>query len=144
MKSLHEIKEKSPLEFKNDDGVRLVDKFSLLKEQKDKIEEEIESVREGLIQFSKQKEINTIFGTEKKVSIRSFEILSLPPKEEREALQKLLREESLWDAFSEVDTHKLSKAIKEDSLPTNVQDKIMPFVTLKEGYRVSISKGKEE
>ncbi|MEA2036043.1 MAG: PD-(D/E)XK nuclease family protein [Nanoarchaeota archaeon] len=138
-----ELEEKTPEEFKKDDGVKFVDAYSALSEQKRIIEKDLESLKGKLIEFAKQKEVDTVFGSNKKASVKAFESISLPSKAERSELNKIIQDNKLWSEFSDLDTFKLVKAIKEEELPKSILKSIDKFVERKEGYRVSVSKIKK-
>src|SRR3989338_8865661 len=58
--------EESKKEFSEDDGGKLVDGFDKLQETKKEAEIKIEEVKKDIIEFAKQKEIDVVFGTDKK------------------------------------------------------------------------------
>ncbi|MBI5390207.1 PD-(D/E)XK nuclease family protein [Candidatus Woesearchaeota archaeon] len=130
-----ELEAKSPEEFKADDGVRLVDAFASLSATKKQIEEDVESIREKLIAFAAARKINVVVGTSKKVSVKQQELVTI---EEKAWVEKLLKEHGLWEMFSEIDKHKLAKALKTDYLDPELARKIESAIQRRQSYRVSV------
>ena len=135
-----ELKEKSPKEFKEDDGLKMVDSYAKIKEKISSLDVELDELKEKLIQFSKQKDIEAVYGTKNRISVKSFESISFPAKAERDELNKLIKSKGLWDELSELDTHKLSKMVKNDELPDKLKKDIKKFITKVESYRLSLGK----
>lgn len=135
-----ELEKKTPKEFKEDEGLKMVDKYAELKDQVVGMEEELDILKEKLIEFAKQKEIEAVYGTERRVSVRSFESISFPPKAEREELNKLIKDKGFWDELSDLDTFKLSKLVRQNQIPDKLKKDIQKFITKVESFRLSLSK----
>lgn len=135
-----EIEQKTPEKFKQDDGVKLVDEYSSLHAQAAEIEEKMDVLKAKLIAFAKSKEIIAVYGSNKKAKIQPYDFYSFPPKKDRVYVNQLIKENHLWDLLSELDTHKLSKALKEHKLPQDLARELETFVKKKELYRVSLMK----
>jgi hypothetical protein len=54
----------SPKEFKEEDGVRLVDEFADLSAQKNALDEMIEAVKQDLIEYAKKLGVEVVFGSD--------------------------------------------------------------------------------
>jgi len=139
-----DLEEKSVNEFLKDDGVKLVNEYAITKKNLDIIkkeaEEKLDKLKEALIEFSKKNDIEVVVGSDNKVSIRSFESISFPPKAERGELNKLIKDKGFWEELSNLDTFKLSKLVRENKLPDELKKKIQKFITKAESYRLSLGK----
>src|SRR3989338_2232491 len=67
-----ELENKTIEEFKDDDGLKLVDEYAFLDKTKKQCEDRLEEVKERLIKFSKQKDVSVVWGTEKKASLKEY------------------------------------------------------------------------
>lgn len=140
---LYEINEKDEEDFKNDDGVNLVDQYATLSNTISQFEKEKEKIRDKLIKFAKTKDVDTIFGSNQKISVNEFEYLRLPEKEDRFLLDLKIKENKLWEELSELDTHKLKQYILENKLPEDLRLEIEAFIERVKSYRLSMSKRKD-
>lgn len=135
-----ELESKNFNEFKKDDGLKLVDKFSSLNSTISELKKEMDQIKEKLIEFSKQKEISIVFGSNKKVSVKAFESISFPSKAEREKLNQIIKDNGFWEELSDLDTFKLAKLVKEDKVPFKLKKKIQKFITTVNSFRLSLGK----
>ncbi|HLD02083.1 MAG TPA: PD-(D/E)XK nuclease family protein [Candidatus Nanoarchaeia archaeon] len=142
-KHLYQIQSKSEEDFKNDDGVSMVDKYAMLSSTISEFERERERIKEDLIKFSKAKDMSVIFGSKNKISVSEKEDIRLPAKEERFLLDLKLKEGKLWEELSELDTHKLKEYILENKLPEELKIEIEAFIERVKSYRLSMSKRKD-
>jgi putative RecB family exonuclease len=129
-----EIEEKTVKEFKKDDGVKLVDNFSLLQSKKKEIEKNMEEIKESLIEFAKQKDVDVVFGSNKKASVKPYDKVIYP--EDKEKFIKLIKKKGLYDEFSSLNYLKLTPKI----LKNEVDKDIIKLTKKGESYRISISK----
>ncbi len=129
-----EIEEKTVKEFKKDDGVKLVDNFAELKSKKYEIEKNMEEIKENLISFAKQKDVDVVFGSNKKASVKPYDKVIYP--EDKEKFIKLIKKKGLYDEFSNLNYLKLSPKI----LKNEVDKAIIKLTDKEEAYRISISK----
>jgi len=129
-----ELSQKTLEEYKDDDGVKLVDAYSTLMEKRKALSDELAKIKEQLIEFSKQKGVNGIFGTDKKVSVKSAKEITFPPKQERDELNEHIKGKGLWDTYSELNISKLKKAVKEKEIELD------DFIKEVESFKVTLSK----
>jgi RecB family exonuclease len=120
--------------FKEDEGVKFVDKFSKLQEEKKAIDEELENLKELMIEFAKQKGIDIIYGSNKKASVKPYDKVVYP--DEKEEIIQLLKDKGLYEEFSMVCYAKLNSAI----LKGNIDKEIAKQTKKEEDYRISLSK----
>lgn len=132
-----EVKEKKK-EFKDDDGGKLVDEFAKLKQSIKEAEEKIEELKNDLIEFTKQKKIDMVFGTEKKCSVKEYENVIFP-EDKKEELIKLLKDKGIYEEFSLLNYFKLKPSI----LKKEVDEDIIKLTGKEKAYRLSLSKRKD-
>lgn len=130
-----ELEEKTPKEFKDDDGVKLVDKYDELKSQKKTVETEMKQIEEDLISFSEQKELEVVYGSQKKVSVKETEKVVYP----KEGFVELLKEKGLYDENSMICASRLTSKI----LKGEIAQEIIDAVQKETGHKLSISKRKD-
>jgi putative RecB family exonuclease len=129
-----ETEQKSLKEFKEDDGVKLVDKLATLKEQYKEFEGEIEETQKQLIDFAIQKELEVVYGSNKKAKVTEYFKLKYP--EDKEKIIKLLKKHKLYDKFISINYLKLNSQILEGNVPKD----IAKLPEKEKDYRVSLSK----
>jgi hypothetical protein len=133
-----ELEEKTPEEFKDDDGVKLVDEYADLDALEKDAKKKKEEVKQKLIEFSKQKEVDVVFGSNKKVSVKSFEKIVYP--DDKEGFIQLLKDKGIYDDITMISYAKLGSMIKKKEIDQEVIDR----VSKENDYRISISKIKKD
>ena len=140
-------------DFKKDEGVKLVDKWANLDAEKkeinskiEDIEGKIEEVKSDLASYSSKFKHAVIAGSEKQAKVVLGKDLSFPGKNDKktEELQSKVKELSLWDELSMLDTPKLKGYIKEKKLTEEQEKEIKKFAEEKETVKVTLSNKKEE
>ena len=136
----HEVllESKTVKQFKDDDGVKLVDSLSTLSLLKKESEEKIEKIKDELILFSKQKGIDVVFGSNNKASVKEFEKIVLP--EDRKKFISLLKKKGLYEEFSMI----CYPALNSKILKGEVDKQVIKQVTTEKDFKVTLSKKKEE
>ena len=131
----HEAKlvQKTLKEYLKDDGLKLVNNFSELKEKKSIIEGQLEETKEDLINFAKQEQIEIIYGSNKKVSVKEVEKYSCK-EENKEKLETELKKKKLLKDYSQISYLKIYSNAEE--LPKSVQK----LLTKETDYRLNLSK----
>src|SRR3989338_1648178 len=126
-----ELEEKTPEQFKDDDGVKMVDEIGVLEEQKKLAEERIFELKEKIISFAQQKGIEMVWGTDKKASVKPYDKIEYPKTQE---FFELLRAKG-YDVFTINYSKLLSKIIKRQ-----VDVEILDQVKTEQGWMVRVSK----
>ncbi len=133
-------------EFLNDPGVKLVDRFQDLSEQRQKIvselDEQLEKVKAALIELCRREGMSVIYGSKMKVSVFRAEDIKVPAwnDENRKLLNAILREYGIWDEVSTLDKYELKRRLKEGGIPADLIESIRDLVTLEPTYRLSLKK----
>jgi len=120
-------------------GIELVDEYAKLHAQSAQLEKELEAIKTKLISFAQSKGVKFIRGSTKTASLNSYALVSFPPKADRGYIDNLIKEQKLWEQLSELDTHKLAKALKENKLPEELSRELKLIVKKKEMWRVILS-----
>ncbi len=144
----HEIKleEKEVNEYLNDSGVKLVNKYVQLKTEQKKydseVEEQLEKLKEALIEFCKKEGIEVVVGSDNKISIKEYESLKFPGKgsEEREELVKLLKKMNKWKEVIDLDPHALVRVVQDKEWAEKELKKLEKFETISKDWRLSVKK----
>jgi len=124
-------------EFKEDEGVKLVDEFSEIKLKKKEAEDREDVLKAELIAFAKQKGIDIIYGSNNKASVKEFEKVIMP--ENSEELIKLLKDKGIWNELSMICYPRLNSSAIKGNLDKDIKNKLK----IEKDYRVGLSKRKD-
>ena len=120
-------------QFKDDEGIKIIDEFAHLQEQKKEIEQRLLGIKERLISFAMQKQINQVCGSNKKASIKPY--LKIVYPKDKEKLIKMIKEKGLYEELSSVNYFKLSPRI----LRGDMDNEITELTKKEEAYRINLS-----
>jgi len=133
-----ELKQKETIkEFKEDEGVQLVDEFSGIKTKLSELKKAEDEFKEKLIAYAKQFGIDVVYGSNKKCSVKEFDKIVLP--EDRGKLIELMKEKGIWDDFVTLNYMKLNSGV----IKGNVDEDVKKEVEIEKSFRLSLSKRKE-
>lgn len=137
-------------EYATEDGVQLVAKFAELaaakkqaKENLDKIEDELDKLKEAVIAYADRHGYEAIQGQDHRLAVKRKTELKFPDKEDskrRLQLEELLHEIGKWNEVCAFDRHALKRVINEHAWPDELIDKIREFVDEEESVKVQLSK----
>ncbi len=133
------LEEKTIKQYKKDEGLKLVNEFASKKEEVQKLEKELDELKLDLIGFCKQEKIDTIYGSNKKVSVKEFEKFNIP-EENKEKFVELLKKEGLLDNFSSISWVKVYSNLSEG----NLGKEFTKLSKKEKDFRISLSKKKDE
>lgn len=148
-KHLYKVENLPTNEYLKDDGVKLVNTFAKLaakkrehKEEIDKIDEEIDKVKDAAIKYAEKEGVDVIRGSDNKLKVSEKQKISCPPKgsEERKELEMALKESDKWEEVSDIDTRAVEKAINEERWDKRIINKIKGFLKAETRKSVSLSK----
>jgi hypothetical protein len=143
---LYKLVGKTENEFLKDSGVKLVNRYASLKVKKkefvDEVDSELVKVEEALFAFAAKEGVDVVFGSENKVRIKETEQIKYPSKssKDRVELERLLKDNGIWDDVDQLDTSALNKILTEKKIDSTLIKKINKFVKLERSKRVYISK----
>lgn len=133
-------------EYLNEPGVVLVNKYAALKEQSKRIEQEMEKVKEAILNYARREEVEVIKGSDCKALVRFDERLKFPGKNdaERQEVDSIIKEAGKWEEVSELDTTSLIRVIGDNLWNKDLIDKVMKYGRIEESPSVRIFKLKAE
>jgi len=110
-KHLYSLEDKSPEDFKADEGVILADKYSELKEREKKLQSEIEEVSEKIKNFADFFAVRKVYGSSNTITIWSKDAMKFPGKNDvsRAKFIDALKALNLYEKYLEVDNWNLEK-----------------------------------
>ncbi len=132
-----ELEEKSPKEFKEDDGVKLVDEYAKLDLQEKDIKKQKEQIKHDLIEFAKQKEMDVVCGSNKKASVKPYAKVVYP--EDKVQFTQFLKDKGFYEEVSMISYPKLNSLI----LKKEIDDDVINMTSTDTDYRISLSKRRE-
>ncbi len=133
-----EIEEKPVKEFKDDDGVKLVDEYSELDAKEKEIKKQKEEIKDNLIEFAKQKEVDVVFGSNKKASVKPYDKVVYP--EDKAEFIKLIKDKGIYENISMISYPRLNSLILKKQIDQDVIDE----TRTETDYRISLSKKRSE
>ncbi|MFH1585202.1 MAG: hypothetical protein ABIB79_00360 [archaeon] len=110
----------------------LVDEFERLQNLKKEIDEKIASIKERIIGLAKEKNIDIIFGTNKKCSVKEYKKVVYPS--DKTVFTGLIKEKGLYDKFSSINYFKLNPAI----LKGEIDNDILMLIRTEKAFRISL------
>lgn len=125
--------------FKEDDGVKIVDKFAEVKKQLLELQEEEDKLKEELISFAKQKGLDTVYGSNMKCSVKEFDKIEIDD-ERKDELISVLKKKGLYDTYSMLCSVRLGSHIIKGELK---DEDVKKLVEIAKGFRISLGKRKD-
>ncbi len=136
-KHLAEIEEKPIEEFKEDEGVQFVDEFSEIKAKLSELKKQEEEFRGKLIEFAKQKQVDMIYGSNTKASVKEFDKIVMPEDtKDKEAFIQLMKDKGVYEECSMVCYPRLNSKVLKGKIEDEIKDKIK----IEKDWRVSLRK----
>jgi len=133
-----EIKNLTKKEFKEEEGVRFVDRYSEIKNKLKELEEKQKELRNNLIEFSKQKGVDVVYGSNMKCSVKEFDRIAIP-EEDKEKFIQLIKDKGIYEDCSVICYPKINTKILKGEIDEEVKNKC----EIVKDYRLSLSKKKE-
>ena len=126
-------------------GVELVDKYALLKLRKKTISDELDDIRDALIEYCTKNHMSAVESNDYIAKVTESIDVKYPKSgdEKRKELEAYLRKTGLWDKASSLDIFALKRVMKETLLDNRVAEKIKAFSSEETSHKVSLSKKKE-
>jgi len=141
-----QLEEKPENEYLNDPGLKLVDEYVQTKKELDEhkieAEEKLEKLKQALIAFCEKENLEVVFGTENKITVKEYEYIKFPGKntKEREELIEVLKGIDRLDEVSELDVYALVRILKDNGWDENDLNVLRRFETREKSYRLNVSK----
>jgi putative RecB family exonuclease len=141
------LESKTAKQYLEDDGVKLVNNYIKLSEQRRAIEKQLDEIKQDLISFSKQKGVDVVFGSNNKIKVKIDESYTFPKKgsKEREKLMEFLKKIKKLEEVIDIDIFALKKVMKEESWTEKELKELKKFAEKTETKTLYASKiSKEE
>ena len=141
-----ELEAKSPNEYLDDPGVKLVDEYVRVKSELEdftrEAREKLEKLKEALVAFCQKEKVSVVFGTQNKITLKEQESLQFPAKNtgEREKLVEILKQSGKWDEVADLDVHALARAVKNGAWDEAVLRILKDFGVPEITYRLTVSR----
>lgn len=129
---LAELEQKPVQEFKEDDGLKLVDEYAQIVKSQSDLDKRKEELCQALIEFARQKGIDNIFGTAGRISLKEEEKVVMP--EDRVAFIQMLKDTGLYEKFSQLSYSTINAAYRKKELPPELAEKLQ----MEKGFRLTL------
>ena len=132
--------------FLKEKGISLVDKYNDLNEKKKLITKDIDSdleqLREAIILYSKNNNIEKLFGSTKSILVKEYDSIKLPERNSstREELEFLIKNNNLWEYFTDLSYIKISNLLKEDFLSNDFKEKLSSYIVKEKIHRLYLNR----
>jgi hypothetical protein len=125
--------------------VVLVNKYAELKEKASELNEELQKVKEALVEYARKESVELIKGSDIKARVKFDERLRFPGKseKERQELDSLIMEAGKWMEVSQLDTTALGGVIEDGLWDKSLIEQVLEFTRVEESSSVYLSKLKE-
>lgn len=132
----------------NEPGVKLVNQYVKKNNDKrnflEKIDSELELLKEAIIAYARKEGVEVIRGNDKKLRVKMERKPHFPNKGEkgREELDAVIKEAEKWELVSDLNVHTLARAMSGWS--PELIEKIKEFQRMEESFRIYVSDLKKE
>ena len=144
------VKALPPKEFKDDNGVELVDQLSELRWQRGELNaqlrtlgEEEDEIRQRIIAFAQASDLETVIGSSHQAGIAAVQKFDYPRSadDRRPEFEKVLCDAGIWDQVSSPNGKKLEALWENrEDLPKAVQKALAEYVSFCEEVKFSFKK----
>ncbi len=147
-KHLYSLSEATPEEFRQDDGVQLVDAwmraYLARQEATRDAEAELDGLKERIARFASEHGLEVIVGTEHKLRVKKLAGLKVPVRADDpasyQALLELLQTLNLWPRVSTLDRHAVLRLLDEEGVEADVRKRIAERLVPEDGVRITPSR----
>jgi putative RecB family exonuclease len=134
---LAQLEEKPLKEYKEDDGLKLVDEYAYVTKSLSELDKKKEELKQALTEFANQQGIDNVFGTASRVSIKEEEKVVMP--EDRESFIQMLKDKGLYEKFSQLSYPTINASYKKKELPPELAEKLQT----EKGFRLTLNQKAE-
>ncbi|MEM4267351.1 MAG: PD-(D/E)XK nuclease family protein [Candidatus Woesearchaeota archaeon] len=119
-----------PDEFKNEDGVLLVNKYAEVSSEIERLTEEKERVKQRLVSFAKENDIGIVYGSDVRAVVRTYPTVNFPKKDSGDYKKfiDMLKTIGLWEQISVPDSFLLARKIKDGEIPDEIIKLLRPYM----------------
>ncbi len=107
-------------------GVKLVNRFADLHRRKQQVEDDIAQVKDALIHYARDNDVQVIRGSDHRVLVRFYKGLAFPTKDHpaRAELERAVKGAGLWEDVAVLSPVSLAKMIERGQLKGEVAEQI--------------------
>ncbi len=140
-KHLYELKDKTPEQFKADDGVKIVNEYSKAYAEAKEKEAELEALKQKLVDYAKQKNVDMVYGSDVKAIVKTYPRLSFPKKNDprQKEFFETIKQIGLWDKLAIADVYELAKMVNKGQVPDELMKLLEEFIEKGETVWVRLS-----
>ncbi len=133
-------------EYLSEPGVALVNKYAELKEKSLEIAEEMEQVKEAILDYARREQVEVIKGSDRKARVRFDKRLKFPGKSEaeRKDLDDTIVQAGKWMEVSQLDITALTRIIDNSLWDKELIDEVIKYGRIEETSSIYLSKLKDE
>ena len=133
-------------EYLSEPGVALINKYAELKERASEIAEEMEKVKEAILDYARREQVEVIKGSDRKARVRFDKRLKFPGKSEaeRKELDDTIVQAGKWEEVSQLDITALTRIIDNSLWDKELIDEVMKYGMIEETSSIYLSKLKSE
>jgi putative RecB family exonuclease len=147
-KHLQKIESQSIKKDSNEDGVSLVNRYIKLMEEKKRITDELQGIKEIIAEYTDNEGLENIFGTDYKLSVRrEIRFTFSSPSQNSEIMQELekwLKKNKKWSEVSKLDFERLENVLREKVWKEKLLAKLKDYAIVEKRAYFSTSKLEEE
>ncbi len=128
--------------FAADAGVRLANEYAQTKLEMDRLADRLESLREALVGFAKEKQTRVLRGSGVKVWVTIEEKTKFPDSKEplRRELEQLVKEAGRWEEVSTLSVTELAKGFEDERWPPSFLERLRSFARTEESATVRVTR----
>ncbi|MDD3245225.1 MAG: PD-(D/E)XK nuclease family protein [Candidatus ainarchaeum sp.] len=129
-------------EYLNEPGVKLVEEYKKLNSEKKKVLDEIdpklEKLKEAIIKYSIDNNLEKIVGLDSSLLVKCYENYKLPGKDtkERELLENLIKDNNLWIDLSDLSYIKITEFVNNSVFSEEFLNKISLLLNKEKTHRI--------
>lgn len=129
-------------EYLNEPGVKLVEEYKKLNSEKKKVLDEIdpklEKLKEAIIKYSIDNNLEKIVGLDSSLLVKCYENYKLPGKDtkERELLENLVKDNNLWIDLSDLSYIKITEFVNNSFFSEEFLNKISHLLNKEKTHRI--------
>jgi putative RecB family exonuclease len=133
-----------PAQFVADEGVRLADQYAETKLEIDRLGQRLQSVRDLIIEFAKQKHVGALQGTGVKVNVKISERTKFPEAHHplRVQLEDFIKRAGRWQEVSSLSTNELAKVLEDELWPPELLKEIALYASTSETATVFVKRAR--
>ncbi len=130
-----------------EEGYGLVNKYWDTENKIKELERRKKELEEQLIQYSREHDVQYIYGSEKIANVKTYENPWFPDSKDsmRKEFEQILKDNNIYDEYSIPNLRSLSSAYRKGELPENIKEKLEKYMKMRKVTRIYLrSKEKEK